>query len=54
MALTMILTGDVNLMHVADPLAPFALVRDATAPSFSFRKKTFAKPQKHWALPETC
>lgn len=28
MALTMILTGDVNLMHVADPLLPFALVRD--------------------------
>jgi poly-gamma-glutamate capsule biosynthesis protein CapA/YwtB (metallophosphatase superfamily) len=28
MALTLILTGDVNLMNVADPLAPFALVRD--------------------------
>jgi poly-gamma-glutamate capsule biosynthesis protein CapA/YwtB (metallophosphatase superfamily) len=28
MALTMILTGDVNLMNVTDPLVPFALVRD--------------------------
>ena len=27
MAATMILTGDVNLMNVADPLVPFALVR---------------------------
>jgi poly-gamma-glutamate synthesis protein (capsule biosynthesis protein) len=28
MALTMILTGDVNLMNVTDPLVPFALVRE--------------------------
>jgi poly-gamma-glutamate capsule biosynthesis protein CapA/YwtB (metallophosphatase superfamily) len=28
MTLTMILTGDVNLMHVADPVVPFAPVRD--------------------------
>ena len=28
MALTMILTGDVNLMNVDDPLVPFALVRE--------------------------
>ena len=28
MALKMILTGDVNLMNVTDPLVPFALVRD--------------------------
>jgi poly-gamma-glutamate synthesis protein (capsule biosynthesis protein) len=28
MAATMILTGDVNLMNVADPLVPFSLMRD--------------------------